>query len=413
MDHRLAIDPYVGWSDDWAQTPDGHYYSNKAPGPALVAYPFMLVHDRLFPPADPRKPYSLTVKVLLCILLQILPFAWFSALALNLLAERGVSRAGQTFAALALFFGNTADPFMMVYFGHGLAAWLLVACLVAFARRRFFWVGMTFGWALLSEFSVALLLLPLALSLLELMGRRDRLRATGLVVLGGLLPGLLWAWYHQSCFGGVLTIAQQFQNPRFVEKTVSPRGSLGAVIGLWPSPAILWEVLFGARRGLLFTQPWVLLVAPLLALWRPRSVPRALGIFATVGLVEFIWMNASFSGWHGGDTAGPRYLGVILPPVALAAGFFHDRAPRWLRGIGWALLGVAVSLNALIFAWSSLIPEREPAMWPYFWRWAWHSTRTEGRLAFFTVAVLVAVGVTAWRARGTSRSIGTSADRAA
>lgn len=46
-DHSLHIDRYYQHTIDWARTPRGHYYSNKAPGPALLGYPLFWLMDRV------------------------------------------------------------------------------------------------------------------------------------------------------------------------------------------------------------------------------------------------------------------------------------------------------------------------------------------------------------------------------
>ena len=45
VDQTFHIDRYRDMTADWVRTPDGHYYSNKAPGPALLALPFFLAAD--------------------------------------------------------------------------------------------------------------------------------------------------------------------------------------------------------------------------------------------------------------------------------------------------------------------------------------------------------------------------------
>ncbi len=46
-DHSFRIDQYHQHTIDWAQTPDRHFYSNKAPGPALLGYPLFLLMDKI------------------------------------------------------------------------------------------------------------------------------------------------------------------------------------------------------------------------------------------------------------------------------------------------------------------------------------------------------------------------------
>ncbi len=95
QDKSFRIDNYQGWTIDWAQTPDGHYYSNKAPGPMLLGYPvFWLIDkwltfnelDRAARDQLREASSSITLK-LLSLLFQVIPFAIFVALALALLEK--------------------------------------------------------------------------------------------------------------------------------------------------------------------------------------------------------------------------------------------------------------------------------------------------------------------------------------
>jgi hypothetical protein len=45
-DHSFRINPYQTWTEDWSQTPDGSIYSNKAPGPMLMAVPVAWLLNR-------------------------------------------------------------------------------------------------------------------------------------------------------------------------------------------------------------------------------------------------------------------------------------------------------------------------------------------------------------------------------
>ena len=53
--HTFSIDNYKEWTLDWAHAPNGHYYSNKAPGAVLLGLPMFAATD-----ADSEHPHSLT-----------------------------------------------------------------------------------------------------------------------------------------------------------------------------------------------------------------------------------------------------------------------------------------------------------------------------------------------------------------
>ena len=379
-DHRLTIDAYWSTTCDWSRTPDGHYYSNKAPGPTLLALPLYLPLDALVVAntndrkmRDARRMEAReSLLDLLSLALQAIPFALLVMVSAEMLAARGVSRAAIELGAIAMLFGNTASMFMNTYFGHGVAAVLTLGIALALPKRRYALVGLLFGLDVLSDYGTALFL-PILLVLACMTagtGWKAKFRSVLRLALGGLAPLLVFGVYHALCFGGPLTLPNKFMNPVFVEKGGR---ALWGVIDFLPNSKAAYELLFGLHRGLLVTQPWVLLLVALLLLvaWRKRwwadkhraveartVVPLALG-----GLFVLLLMNASFGGWHGGVSPGPRYLSAILPVLGLALGLCYDAFPRPLRAALW----FSVLPGLVIYA---IVGAGDPAVWPdhYIWR---------------------------------------------
>jgi hypothetical protein len=376
-EHGLAIDGYRGATCDWAHSPDGHYYSNKAPGPTLLAVPFYLPVDAMVVAHaknraerdDRRKQARDAVLSYLAIALQAVPFALVVLLAAQALARQGASRQAIELATLAMLFGNTASLLMNTFFGHGMAALFTLALALALLDRRLFLAGLLFGLDVLTDYGSALFLPVLGLLVLFSgePGIRARVRRLVRFALGGLAPLLVFVAYHAYCFGGPFTLPNKYQNPVFVEKG---HKALWGVIDFLPNWPTAEALLFGSGRGLLVTQPWVLLLLALLIplVWTRRPwgerlpairtvVPFALGGFALLFL-----MNASFGGWHGGVCPGPRYLSAILPVIGLALGLTYDKLPRALRPVLWLAVLPSLALFALVWA-------GEPAVWPNHQIW--------------------------------------------
>jgi len=389
--HTFRIDEELRWTCDWSRTPDGAYYSNKAPGPAFLALPFELALSAARVSTSPapsrpegaghEPPPGALYSTLLAVLLQAVPFALLVILGVEALARAGVSTAGQLFGATAALFGNTAAALMNTFFGHALAATALLAACVALAARRYFWVGMSLGWALLSDYGV-LATGPGAILTAFLVLRREekivRWRAVRAVALGALAPAALWAWYHTTCFGSPWALPFASQNPLFVEQIASHDGAWWGVIRLLPPPDVVVELVVGKARGLVVTQPWLLLVIGAIAfwIWRARAGDLQLGrdgttwlsgtaAFAGLGFVGLFWMNAGFNGWHGGAAPGPRYMSIIFPLFALLGGVVYDRFQRSGRALLWSALAVAVALQALICSGDVRAPHTR-ALWSFY-----------------------------------------------
>jgi hypothetical protein len=145
-----------------------------------------------------------------------------------------------------------------------------------------------------------------------------------------------------------------------------------------PDFNILKELLFGSMRGLLYTQGWVLaaiasvLIFVVLGRFKKAyaitdRLLRDSAIFSFVGLALLLEMNCSFNGWHGGSSAGPRYLSIILPACAVTAGLSYSRAPEFLRQAMVAGLAMATALAILVFGVATILaPETGPLFGIYF-----------------------------------------------
>ncbi|MGZ3658318.1 MAG: hypothetical protein ACXVCS_22385 [Bdellovibrionota bacterium] len=313
------IDRYYTWSDDWAISPNHHYYPNKAPGGVLLGLPAFALVD--FPirwldhtPLDAlgrAPPPGLLELSLFCFLTQVLPFA---LLVFFLSSEFRGNPAPVHFFALAALFGNTAALYMNTYFGHGLAALLMLGCFAAWLRARYACSGALIAACLLTEYGTAFVL---PFFLLATLWRERSWRPMGAIVLGSLPFAALWIWYHQVAFGSPLALAIKFSNPDMITDISNADGTgIWGMISFLPSPLALQKLLFGPERGLLFTQPWVLAVFPFMFL--RTSLPRGTKTFLCGGLCGLLWMNASIGGWDGGFALGPRYLSQILPAIGLA-----------------------------------------------------------------------------------------------
>ncbi len=362
---RLAIDSYVNHTIDWSRTPEGHYYSNKAPGPALLAFPVFKLLDGWQTRGIADRAERDRIRYLqrgnntrlLSFLFQVFPFFALVFWWLRRLERQGVSRDAVAGAAMALLLGNTACVFLNSFFGHGVTAVCALATLAAAVQGSVAAAAFFFGWALLCDYSAAVLLLPLGLFWIPDFRASP---ARGLwflrLVVGAAVPAVLWIGYHQICFGGPFTIANAFQNPLFIEPDAS---RLGGILSL-PNPVVAWELLFGTARGLLWTQPWVLVM--LAAPWL-FPIDRA-ARFAFVTFALLFAVNAAFNGWHGGDSAGPRYLAAGLALMGVALGLVWDGFSSPLRAALRFTVSVAVVFQLVLFSVYRM-PHYQP-LWRFF-----------------------------------------------
>jgi len=379
-DHSFRIDRYQEQTIDWAQTPDGHFYSNKAPGPALVGYPLFWLMDMISTHGaknreerDQRRTEDRnTVLHVLSVATQAVPYGLVVFLFIAALQRLGLPAGALHVAALTLLFGNTGSLFMNTYFGHGMATMFVVALLLALHRNKSVLVGLFFGLATLCDYGAALLLVPLLWVLWR--RRRHSLRHVGRFVLGGAAPAVAFAVYHTLCFGSPFCLPSKFQNPAFVD-VAKEVPNLWGVLRLLPRREAVFDLLWSSHRGLLYTQPWVLLCLLMLPflLWRKsgwlpeqRAFVKWTSAFGVSGLILLLGMNASFGAWHGGATPGPRYLAIAFPALALAMTGVYARASELWRQALLVTLVVSILLFVLLFSTANVLAQPDDPLFPFY-----------------------------------------------
>jgi len=363
--------------DDVAATGDvafygGHFHPNKAPGTSFMAVPaYFVVYwlEKLFG-VNPDSWQALTcnawlVSVFSVGLLSAIGVVAFFRLAM---AVSGSSAVRSVAAALIFAFGTMFLSYATMLFEHNIIA---VASLASFyllyrlkadsvkgssvtvnaarnnASFRVFLSGLCAGYAAITNYIMAVLVILLGAYLIWGVRRRRGWIWFGIGVLG---PLLLICAYNFTCFGTPFTTNYRHQNPLF-------QGGNKALLGVFISPqtfdgsmlaylkhvsSVLAAVLASPFRGLLFSSPALALgVVGLVVLFRRREFRAEAWLLSSI-LAFFLLFITHFNGWHGGWAAGPRYLVPALPFLALPMVFGFMRFFK----IGCALgtLSVAVSM---------------------------------------------------------------------
>lgn len=370
----FKIDSYVPWTVDWAKK-DGHYYSNKAPGPMLIGFPIFLLLDQFskFDRKDRKNEQghritkvSSTPRVIMSLIFQIIPFIVICLLICKWLQKNtSLGDSSLHFFAISILFANTAAIFMNTYFGHGMSSLFVLAMCLSLQKKNYLFMGLFFGLALLCEYTVALILFPLITSFF-IFSSSPLKKWFPSFLLGGVVPGTLWCLYHYKAMGSIIQMPTQYQNPRFIE-VIDQAHLLWGIFSL-PKVEIIIELLFGFQRGLLVTQPWILVIFTLsiFNLFNKKSnlVIKQISFVATTGLVLLICLNSSFNGWHGGGTSGPRYLAFILPIFSIIGAYFWHNSTKLIKIILASSLGFSVLFRVLVYGSRVTSPEGF-SLWPW------------------------------------------------
>jgi hypothetical protein len=354
---RLDIDPYHQDTGDKAFF-RGHYFSDKAPGTALVAAPVYAAYYGFLRLGGGSTPASIPAverdaqgeqqvlvnpafrhALYICSLFtSALGGALLGVLFWTFLRDRlALTGPLALQGTLALALGSMVFPYATMFYGHVLAALFLFAAfaLVDQDPRRLAGAGALAGMAVLTELPTA----PAALLIAGLALWRARRR--GLWFAAGLAgPLLVLAAYQWAAFGSVFGSGYaHVSDPEFAAGM--SHGLMGVGV---PRPGVLVAMLVGRARGLLYVSP--VLVLGFVGLGRKLADrrDRALFVVAAAIVLYFLLMNAGYYMWYGGQAIGPRHFIPALPFLCLGLPYAFRRPRPLVVGL---LLGVSM-LNLLV-----------------------------------------------------------------
>lgn len=249
----------------------------------------------------------------------------------RLLTRWGVGSRSALVTALATSVGSMMQAYGTLYYGHAVAAGLLIVVLGLLAHRnpgpgRSLWAGLLSGAAVAVEYPAALVVGVFGVFLVgrALVDRRGP--GTGTILsfaLGVAIPIVPLGLYHQWVTGSPLRVPYTLE----VEEAFAyHREGTGVPIG-GPTAEAVWGMLVGPSRGLIWYAPMLLAALPgcFLMVRYGRGATLAVILLSAGGLFVAI---AGFPTWHGGLATGPRLLGPIMPMAMLPAAFFWDAMER-------------------------------------------------------------------------------------
>jgi hypothetical protein len=362
---------------------DGHLYSDKAPGLALAALlPFVIAEPMV---GDPNSRGGIAALSYAATLGAAgLPTVVSALLVFWLAGSLGCTRRAAAFAAAAFGVATPAWCYATLFYGHALASACLIASFAAAvslrragtARRDRFLAlatGTAGGWATITEYPAAVPAVIVALLAIAQVWPDGwaRRRRTALGVSAGAFTCVtILALYNAAAFGAPWSLGYAEE----VGFEGMEQGFLGVT---YPKPDILWELLFGRYRGLLYFAP-ILALSPaglMLLIREPTSRYPAIAAAAIVSF--YLLFNAAYFYWDGGWSYGPRHMAPALAFLGLALAPLWSTTPPIVRA-GLAATGLYSAARQLVAVATTAQPPDafhrpfSELLWPSF---------AEGRLA--------------------------------
>jgi len=322
----------------------GHWYSDKAPGTALIGAPVYALEKLTASLAGQQTLSDQTAVQGLAFVESGIATAVLVLLLVRLLAPL-VGDGWAFVVGIAYGLGSIAFPFATMFFGHAASTAALFASFFVLHRWRSQggrWLpllaGLLAGLAVLIEIPTVIGVAVLGFYALWI----DRRGALAFIV-GGLPMALLFGAWNWVSFGSPLNVGYMNLLPGSFASGMS-EGILG--VG-WPKVETAGDLLFGTR-GLVRLAPWFVAVPAGLIALRNRAVRAEVLVCAAIVLL-FVLYNAGYYLPFGGWTPGPRFLLPALPFAAVLVGF----VPQRLRLFTAVLVAASV---ALMFAATVTMP---------------------------------------------------------
>jgi hypothetical protein len=332
----------------------GRYYPSKAPLMSFAAVPVYAVLRELAG-SVPEIPLVFFSRLVLTILPTLL-----SLLLVESLLRRYVTSSTALGVTWTYALGTLAFSYSLLFMSHQTTATFLFAGFYTSWRRahgeRSLWhptaAGFLLGLAVAAEYTSALPAFVIG-GYATLTGRRPADRArSALALLAGAFPLVVFlAWYHRSCFGGILETGY-----RHLADVAYQPWHQGGFLGIkTPTAEAFVGSFFSPLRGLLSLSPVLILgFVGLPRVWRARHERSDLGpmaVFTMVLVAGYVYFTSSFSYASWGWTTGPRHLTGLVPFLLLPTAVQLESARSQLgRGAaaGLALSAILVT-SALTF----------------------------------------------------------------
>jgi hypothetical protein len=379
----LTIDAIADDTGDKAFA-DGHWYSDKAPLPALAAVPVYFVLDRIDrafgvkpehraigPASQPERRVVVNETFRWDLYACSLATSALAGTAIGVLLfellRRWTRPVIALFGSLAITLGTPVFPYATSFYGHVPAGACLLGGLVAVVPQagaswasgsRMRWGGAALAAAVGCEYITAIPAAVLVAWTLAA-GGRDRAKTTCRdLAIGAALPLAALAVVHTACYGAPWRTGYSY-----IARTEFAAGHAKGLLGVqWPRLDVLVDLLVGPRRGLVYVAP----VTAMLAAWWATSLRQAgwASRAAASAAAALLVANAGYYMWWGGAAAGPRHLVPVIALLGLGVPAVWDQAAA-----RWACIALAIlsALDMLVVAAVGLeAPERANVL-----RWAW------------------------------------------
>ncbi len=255
-----------------------------------------------------------------------LPFAFI--LLLVFLAIKNIKMSvSPVLLSLLPFYASFIFIFSGTYFPHILSGLLLLASYIYLKKHKYLLAGFFAGLSFLCEYNLAVIFFLWAI---QLIARKRSLKPAVIYSLG-VLPSLLFILYYNNAFtGSPFIMLYKYHN--FDQLNSNYGFSL-------PGFTSLWGLSFSWYKGLFFYAPFILFV--MIMAFKPtiqKGSRYILTNYLFIPSIVYYVFIASYFGWWGGWTQGPRFL-LALTILLTYEGIIYLSDKKFPKYLFWVFIG--------------------------------------------------------------------------
>lgn len=373
-DQSFQIDKYVSNTVDYAKVGD-HYYSDKAPGVALLGVPIyyglktflnLPVMQQAVAKLSSNQAFLATLnpegtgifeqklrfaiaQVIITFLISALPTALLGILIYRSLLLFTDNPKSRLFVVFVYGLLTPAFVYANAFYGHQLSAVLLfIAFYFIFIQNRLFsipkaiFLGFCLAYSVITEYPAFLVTILLFSVAAWRLLRSKQIKALALVTVTAGILAVLWMGYNTKIFGGPLSFGYSQSE---LWQTQHHTGFMSLTFPHWDA---FYGITFSAFRGLFYFSPILLLSFVGFYFWWKTKRHRDIWLLSLSSVTLIFIFNMSSSMWWGGYAVGPRYLLPMIPFLVLPLVFVFE---KWLSNLWFKIISLVLILWSLVTTW--------------------------------------------------------------
>lgn len=313
---------------------NGHYYSDKAIGTALLGmefyFPLLAIYNVFGWRMD-----IITFQQLVTFFAVSLITAFLAPLFFSLVKQISGDRWFALFISAAVCLGTPIYIYSTVFYGHVLAGlFLFVVFLLWFNMQnegqispfKTFISGYLLAFAFITEYTTSIIVFALLLYIAYILRKKEQLlnpRVYIFLALGIFLPLAVAMTYNYTVFKNPFSTGYSYEASELYSKA-QLTGFMG--IGL-PNLKVLFYLTFHTTMGIFWQSPVLLLAFPgWVAMWRGNNSRYRIEGILSFGIILLYFLAISgYFAWWGGLAYSPRFVIPALPFFIIPLAFLPQK----------------------------------------------------------------------------------------